>query len=419
MMKRTSRQFGIQLPIFLLVFSCSRLHAQSSISPGFSPGLSDSISQSSQTAGFNGTLDPSSANLTSDNVRADINDATHSQLLGSALSPVDLFTVNSMPQTASSHEVLTDAQQAVGAGNPLFGGRANHTFTPGGSAGVEAAANGRRMSAANFGMQSMQAAFTGGVNARAAFSNATTANIAAVPAFSGNGIAQPRTTTGIGLTQTLISSNGPDVTSIYNATDPLLSNSTSGYIADLQINGDIPSPSSVVGNEYTTDSAPKPSYQYDDGQTPLNTVQSRPGPIIGTAPEYGVPSGGFPDSTKGLAGLPPEASLSVSPFQSFRNSGTSPFAPVSDGTVFSIQTGLHPDLHRMVSAAPLGSFARYERRAQQARMHAGLNISQSSSLREQDRRDYQRRAEHRRRPSNITFENNTVDQTLLGQSTIR
>ncbi len=419
MMKTIPCRSRIELLAFLLVSSCLRLHAQGSLSSGLSSGLSDSISQSSQTAGFNGAIDPSSANLTSDSIRADVNDATHSQLLSSALSPVDLFTVNSTPQTASSHEVLTDAQQAVGAGNSFLGGRANHTFTPGGSAGVEAAANSRRMSAANFGTQSMQAAFTGGINARAAFSNATTTNIAAAPAFSGNGIAQPRTTTGIGLTQNLISTNGPDATSTYNATDPVLSNSTSGYNADLQITGDIPSPSSVVGNEYAIDFAPEPSYQYDDGQTSQNVVQTRPGFVIGSAPEYGVPSGGFPDSTKGLAGLPPEGSLSASPFQQLRNLESSPFAPVSDGTVYGIQAGLHPDLHRMVSAAPLGSFARYERRAQQARMHAGLNISQSSSLREQDRRDYQRRAEHRRRPSSVTLENNTVGQTLLGQPTIR
>ncbi len=417
-MKIISWQLQLQSVAFLLVFSCFRLHAQDSLSPGISSGLSDSISQSSQTAGFNGALDPSSANLTSGNVHTDVNDATHSQLLGSALSPIDIFTVNSAPQTASKNEVLTDAQQAVGAGNPLFGGKANRTFTPGGSAGVEAAANGRRMSAANFGMQTMQAAFTGGVDARAAFSNATTTNAVAVSAFSGNGITQPRTVTGIGVTQNLVSTNGSNSASTYDATDPVLSNSTSGYTADLQMNGDIASPASVVGNEYATDLAPEQSYQYDDGQTLRSVVQNRPGMVIGTAPEYEVPSGGFSDSTKGLAGLPSEASLSVSPFQSLHNPETSPFAPVSEGNVFGIQTGLHPDLHRMVSPAPFGSFERFERRAQQQRMHAGLSISQSSSLREQDRRAYQHRTEHRHRSSSVTLQSNATGQTLLGQSTI-
>lgn len=417
-MKIVLWQLQLQSLAFLLVFSCSRLHAQDSLSSGISSGLSDSISQSSQTAGFNGAFDSSSANLTSGSLHTDVNDATHSQLLGSALSPIDIFTVNSAPQTTSRHEVLTDAQQAVGAGNPLFGGKANRTFTPGGSAGAETAANGRRMSAANFGMQTMQAAFTGGVDARAAFSNATTTNDAAVPAFSGNGVTQPRTATGIGITQNLVSTNGSNPASAYYATDPVLSNSTSGYMADLQINGDIPSPSSVVGNEYATDPAPEQSYQYDDGQTLRNVVQSRPGPVIGTAPEYGVPSGGFSDSTKGLAGLPSEASLSVSPFQSLRNAETSPFAPVSEGYVFGIQTGLHPDLHRMVPPAPIGSFEHFERRAQQQRMHAGLNITQSSILREKDRKDYQHRAEHRRKSSSITLESDATGQTLLRQSTI-
>jgi len=396
-----------------------QLHAQESLSPGISSGLSDSISQSTQTGGFNGVFDPSSANLTGGNLHTDVNDATHSQLLGSALSPVDLFTVNSTPQTTSNHEVLTDAQQAVGASNPLFGGRANHTFTPGGSAGVEAAANSRRISAVNLGMQSMQAAFTGGISARAAFSGAITTNTAAASAFSGNGIAQPRTTSGVGLTQNLVSANDPDATSTYDATDPVLSNSTSGYLADLQINGDLPSPSSVVATEYATGPAPEPSYQYDDGQTPRSGVQSTPGTIIGVAPEYNIPIGGFPDSTKGLAGLPSEASLSASPFQPLRSAATSPFAPVSEGNVYRVQAGLHPDLYRIVPATPSGSLARYERRAQQARMHAGLSISQSSSLREQDRRNYQRRAEYHHRSPRVTLENTATGQTLFTQSPIR
>ncbi len=397
-------------PVAMLAFAvlAASAQAQGSLSGSLSPNFSQSLSDNSQTSGFNSSFDASTANLTNPDAHSDVSDDTHSQVLGSTLSPIDNAVVsagaNSTPQT----NPLSSAQAAYAAQGPYFGGRRSHSFNPGNStSAIEAASAARANAMSGFGGSSMQAAFTGVLSSRAAFSGQSAGTqVDTQNGFSGQGVEVPVRTGGIGTTQSLsgigstqaLSGIGSrDIASAYYATDPVLTNQA--YTGDLGITGDMPSPTTQTGLMFASGSAPQIYFQYDDGQTPPITAPASPGQVLGMAPEYAPASNGFPDSTRGTAALADEMTNLSSPFASPAMFSNSPFKPVSDGTVYSPGTRFNPDLHTLPEQHATGSFQAFERRAQEQRITHGLSISQSSEIYQQDLRNYQQSHGRRQRPT--------------------
>ena len=417
-MPHLSRLLLIAAASGLLAGSVAR--AQGSLSPSLSPNLSNPLSESTSTQGFDSQFDPSTSNLTNPDMHTAVSDDTHSQLLGSAISPLDNAFVSSAVQTAPHTDTLTDSQATIGANSFSFGGRRNQSFSAGGTSGMAAGLAARQGALEGFGGSS--AAFTGGVSGKAAFSGQTSSITSAGTAlgFSGEGIPIPTTHSGIGPSQTLALANGTtEPASGYYATDPVLSGSANGYQTDLELTGDMPSPSSETSGFFAEGSPPVRYYQYDDGQTPPISVAALPGPVLGVAPEYTPNPSGFPDSTKGLAGLAPEAMNERSPFDSTTNPSNSPFAPVSEGNIYALTTLLNPNLHAAPASRARASFEEVERRAQEQRLTHGVSISQSASIYRQDLRNYREDTGRRRRPTlqDLENQNQVRSHASLMQST--
>ncbi len=385
----------------ILLASHSAFAQDSGFGESFSPGLSDPLSESSATSGFNSVFDPSTANLTSGNIHSDISDDTHSQLAGSSISPLDNSYVSSSTQAAPQTGTLSNSQALTGFNNYSFGGRRSRTFSSTGAAGTIEAATERQSAMAGFGIQTGFASTAGG---REAFSGQrSSASAGAAAGFSGEGVSIPTTVTGPGAAQTLASTGSADPIGGYNATDPVLSGDKNE--ADLELAGDAASPSSQTGTFFAETEPAERQFQFDDGQTPPISVPAHAGGILGTAPEYAPNPSGFPDSTKGLAGLAAETSNSTSPFAPASKPGETPFAPVSDGTVFGLTTLLNPNLHRLPNDSEKGSFEAVEHRAQEQRLTHGLTISQSSGIYQQDLRNYREHVGHRHSPTLEELEN--------------
>ncbi len=365
--------------------------AQDELSPSLSGSLGDSYSQSTSTSGFNGTFDPETSSLTNGDYHTDVSDPTHSQLLGSALTPANnpyaSFSVDTAPQTG----ILTDAQSLVDAGGFYFGGRRARSFTAGAGAAPLTTTGAGQAASAGFGLGTMGAAFANGVSGRAAFSGQTASSPGTALSFSGEGIPVPITENGVGVRQTTASLYGVQPSTTFLATDPVLSGDESGYEADLEILGDVAPPLVQAGQFFSPSTPTLPArFQYDDGQTPLRTPPEISGLVIGTPPEYGPSPSGFPDSTKGLAGLLPEAANGVSIFAPPGGAEASPFAPVSEGTVYGLHLTLNPNLHAPPLSEPVGVFQILERRAREQRIIHGMSISQASTIYQDDLRKYQR-----------------------------
>ncbi len=393
------------LSLAAAVLLAGSAYAQESLSPGLSPGLSGSLSDSTATSGFNTSFDASTASLTNPDLRTDVSDDTHSQLLGSAISPLDNSYANFAAQTAPMTSTLTNSQSVTGFGNFSFGGRHSQSFASTGTAGTLEAAAARRSSLAGFGTQAGFATTAGG---RAAFSGQTSSLDAGTHVgFSGEGVAIPKTVSGAGPAQTLVSSGastgGADLASGYNAVDPVLSGDKQE--ADLELAGDMGSPSTQTGAFFAEAEPVERQFQFDDGQTPPSRIAAHPGSILGVAPEYAPNPSGFPDSTRGLAGLAQETSNSASPFAPAGKPGNSPFAPVSEGTVFGLSTPLNPSLHNLSGRPATGSFEAVEHRAQEQRLTHGVSISDSFNAYQQDRRDYHQSVGRRRSPTLQELEN--------------
>ena len=207
----------------------------------------------------------------------------------------------------------------------------------------------------------------------------------------------------------------------YIATDPALTGVAESFTAPLQLGTDLPQPSiEVIG--YFLDPGPTaiPRYEYEDGQTPplVSSLAPKVGTILGLAPEYLPSKSGFPDSTKGEAALPTEASNWLSPVVQLRDYTASPFPAVSDGTVYGIKTGLNPTIHVPQAQAVRGSFRAAEKRAQEQRILHGMSISESSAIYRSDLRDYQRYGLHGRRLSTVHPTDNS-NQIPVFQTTFR
>jgi hypothetical protein len=363
-------------------------HAQESLSPGLSPSLSDPLSSSSSTTGFNSSFEPEATSITGSDLRTGISDPTNSQLSGSAISPLDNSYANASVSTAPRTGILTDAQAAVSARDPYFGNRYGQSFAPSGTSGQTASFTGRQAALGSFGATSMQSAFTGNTSSKA-FAGTPSSSVGTSLEPPGTGGSLLTSQSGVGMTLLSSGSTAESANSFY-ATDPVLSGSTAGYEAGSQIAGDMPLPSAQTGGFFAEGSTSVPQFQYDDGQTPFSGfVAGTPGQIVGSAPDYMPSPFGFPDSTKGLAGLPSEASNQQSPFTSSLFSSGSPFAPVSEGTVYGLTLRFNPNLHAQPTPVP-DSFEAFERRAQERRIIHGYSISQSSRMYQQDLRAYQR-----------------------------
>ena len=405
-----------------LLIGAARVQAQvTSVSPGIGDPLSGSLSDETQTSGFNSTFDSSTNNLTNATVHTDISDPTHSELLGSALAPFDSAYASGSVDTTPQTGVLTDAQAAVGASGGSFGGGSrNQIFISGGFTSQNTA--GRAAALNSLGQASMRAAFGGGTSGRAMFSGTASSSAGQALSFSGEGIPVPQTQTGVGATQTTLQISKSDRPDGFYATDPVLSGSTAGYEADLQLYGDLPLPSQETGVFFTEASSPAtPQYQYDDGQTPLLYARSTvAGQVIGSSPEYGSSPFGFPDSTRGLAGLTTEAAAVASPLERLNEAGSSPLASGNEGLSFSPALHLIPDLRTQPPSSQAFRFEAVERREQEQRILHGMSISEASEAYKQDVRKYRRqvgRALPRRPAANI---GTTSSQTeLMGIPSIR
>ncbi len=368
---------------------------------GFSVDLGGNLNTSSNTAGFDSSFDPESSNLTNEEAHTEVSDDTHSQLEGTSFSPMQNSFANASVETTPRTGVNANSQSVIGENSFGFGGHRNPSFSSGGLAGAAGGFAARQAALAALGLQSMQSSFTGGYSGRTVFSGQeASAQAGTYVGFSGEGVAVPQTPAGIGITQALTSTNKEDLGAAYYATDPVLSNQNGAYTVDLELMGDMPSPSSQTSQMFAETIPVDIHFQYDDGQTPPITVPAVPGPILGMAPEYLPAQGGFPDSTMGMAGQTPEAANSFSPLSGLRNTEISPFAPVSEGTLFGVRAGVHPNLHSQPRSYVDGSFEAFERRAQENRLIHGAGISMSSALYQQDLQQYREQTSGRpRRPT--------------------
>ena len=415
----------------LFVLAASRsVRAQDSLSPSLSAGFSDSLSQSTSTSGFDQAFDPSTANLTAPDLHTDVSDDTHSQLLGSAFSPLANSYASFSAQTAPTTATLTNSQSVTGFGNYSFGGRRSQNFASTGIAGSAAAIAARQTSLGGFGASP---AFSSAYAERAAFSGQTQASSTGTSlGFSGEGIPNARLSSGsgipgAGISQVLAAAGGADPRLGLLFGDPVLTGINPQ--ADLQMGGDMASPSTATSAFFAEETPQEREFQYDDGQTPPLKTYVRAGSVMQTAPEYGPNPTGFPDSTKGLAGLATESSNAASPFVGSSRLNESPFAPVSDGTVYGFSTRLNPSLKNLSGQREAGSFEAAERRAQEMRLTHGLNISQSSELYQQDLRNYRQGIGRRRHSPTLQElesttnrnqnDSNSSNSTLGKQTVIR
>lgn len=365
-----------------------RCVAQQSLSGSLSGSIGDTYSSSTSTDGFNTSIDPTAGNLTQENPNGGVSDDTHSQLLGSAISPFDNADAFSYTDTAPHTSIVSDSQSIIGSSPFSYGGRRNVSFS-GASANVPGLA-GRIAALGASGSISMQSAFSNGISGRSAFTTQGSASPAGTMiGFSGEGVAPIRATSGIGITQTLTTNTQADLSAGYYATDPVLSGQANAYEADLQLPGDLTSPLLQVGTMFAENIDIEPQYQYDDGQTPLLRIGLRPGIVIGSSPEYLPSSSGFPDSTKGSAALTPEAANSLSPLSHSLGLGVSPFAAVSDGDVYAFTDRLNPNLHASPRQNTASNFDAIERRAKEQRIIHGMSISASSQVYREDLRAFQ------------------------------
>lgn len=359
----------------------------------FSPSLATPIVQSTSTSGFNAVFDPSSSSLTNGELHTDISDPTHSQLLGSVLSPANIPAVNgnvdSLPQTG----ILSDAQLAAQYGAGGFAIRRDSAFA------ARATSNG-------FGgageAQSFRGNGYGGVNTRMAFTGTgVTPNSLASPASSFSGATATSyggNATSYDLDPRLRSSQRVDAlgtsTTLTLAVDPVLTGALSGMDAGTQVQDEIPKPSTQTSQFFSSSAPVRANFAYEDGQTPPSWVDQTPGVVLGAAPYYGVASSGFPDSTRGLAGLAPESDALVSPLER-ADTGVSPLASSIAAGGGGLRQRLNPNLHASPAPFPPQSFEAFERKAQDQRLVSGLSISQSSMVYQKDLRDYQRRGQRR------------------------
>ncbi len=159
-----------------------------SISGGLSGSISDPLLPGSETGGFNGSFDAGTSSITNPAVHADINDPTHAQLAGSALSPLDNAGVSAAPQTSPQTGTLSDAQAAVSLGAFGFGGHRNASFAPAAAAHTLPSAASQTSTAA-FGGLAARSAFAGGTETMSAFSGRTAG--AGAAQFSGEDAAKP------------------------------------------------------------------------------------------------------------------------------------------------------------------------------------------------------------------------------------
>ncbi len=385
---------------------------------GFTSSLSDPVTAASTPQdGFNATFNASTASLTNPSLHTGVSDPTHSQLLGSSLSPADYEAYqSSSPETAPRTGIQTDAQSTAGASDAFFGGRQNRSFSGAGSF-----VGGRQSARETAGVLSTEAALTGTLSAHAAFSGLGPASTTSQIGFSGQSVGLPAARTGPGAVQTLATTGSADQNSGYYAKDPVLTGSSSGFETGPELKGDMPSPSVETAAFFGGTGSTREQFQFDDGQTPPLSKPLTPGQILGVAPAYQAAAGGFPDSTKGLAGLPSEVELGISPFALSTNPDAPPFAPVSEGTVFAPKTQLSPNLH-MQPLNPLGSFEVYERRLQAQRLTHGLSISEAAAAKQEDLRNFQRSRNRAGRRSTLTMPNQGVpgyQPELMGSPAIR
>ena len=414
--------FGMALAISI---GCVSAQAQdTSISPSIGDPLSGSLNDETQTGGFNTSFDSSTNNLTNPTLHSDISDPTHAALLGSELTPFDNAYVSGLVDTAPQTQVQADAQAAAGAPSGAFGGgRRSESFAAGGFPSQNMAS--RAAAPNSLGQASMRAAFGVGASSRAASLGAGSSVAGEALSSSGEGPDALQTQPGVGATQTTHQLNRGDRAQGYYATDPVLSGSTAGYEADLQLSGDLPLPSTQTGAFFLESSSiATPQYEYDDGQTPLQYARTGvAGQVIGGSPDYGASPSGFPDSTRGLAGLSSEASGVLSPLERVAGvSSESPLASGSEGLSFSPTLHLIPNLRTPPIDTQYFRFEAVERREQELRILHGMSISDASEAYKEDLRKYHRqigRALPRRAPVNVSGSQSQGQGELMGIPSIR
>ena len=360
----------------------------------FSPSLSSPLIQSTSTSGFNSVFDSESANLTNPELHTDISDPTHSQLLGSVLSPASIPVVNSdaggTPQTGT----LSDAQLASQYG---AGGVPGHRDSAFGSSAISSRfsnlVDAQSFRGGGYGAMGGQMASAEGLHTRNAFSASASSVAGNAPATPISGSLSPDLDPRF-VSRQRVDSLGTSLT-VGVATDPVLTGTLMSLEDDLHLQGDMPAPSSQTAQFFASFASPSiTQYQYEDGQTPPLRTFETPGVVLGAAPSYGVASNGFPDSTRGSAGLAAESEALGSPLERIYT-GMSPLASSMADNASGLRQRLNPNLHASPAPTAPQSFETFERQAQDRRLLSGLSISQSSMVYQKDLRDYQRRGQRR------------------------
>lgn len=388
MLRRAARVIIVVCAVALVGEALALGQISSSISDNFSPALSDPFAPSSASDGYNTSFDAGSSNLTNTFVRTDISDPTHAMLDGSTISPVDDAHVNGYAPTQPRTQVLTDAQMAVFYGEESFGGRQSRAFAAGATSFAEAgSSNATSGSTARGGYT--KTAFSGSLTGRAAFSSQSALSTIAGQAFSGD-VSNTPVDPMYAAAESVASVSLADGTRARLSVDPVFANGAAGTDAGAGLGPDMPQPSAEAGAFFASEDGAQPQYQYDDGETPVLGGPLTPGRIIGTFTNYGQGSGGFSDSTKGMAGEALEGSGSTSPFPPVALEGDSPFRSFTDGSVYEMKQSLNPSLRVPLVPEKSGVALARARRAEQKRVEMGMSAMESEQIYREELRNARR-----------------------------
>ena len=409
------RRAGISILFVVFLFvGCRAMYAQDDgLSTSIAPPIDPGITASDQQQGLDSVFNASTSNLANPEPHAGINDPLHSNLETNSLSPLVSEQVLSGTLSNPLTKTITDSTALVGVNDFGFGQR-SRSFVAGAVVSGRIQTAGAEVGSQTQGVGAMRAAFTVSQKSSNAFSGDAV------------GASEPPGPYGAG-SETSASGPGNETRgrAALSETDPILSGSTAGYEVSLQLDGDMPTPSSETAGFFAeAPGTAENNFAYDDGQTPgIGLSGSQPGTIIGTSPEYSVATNGFPDSTRGTAAIPTEASNATTPFAEIFNGTGSPFPAVSEGTVFGVHTGVNPDLHAMASLTPVTSFHAYERHLQEERIIHGVSITNAAEVYQQDLRSYQKNIGRQQRKSTLTPEitptNPYASMGNLGNTQIR
>ncbi|RRA49679.1 hypothetical protein D1Y84_16775 [Acidipila sp. EB88] len=373
---------------FLLHSVAKAQQTPTSISDGLSSPVGD-------TDLGEGTQIPS-VTFTGNAEHSNVNDPTHSQLEGSQLSATALSSATVSPYVDATPNigVLTDAQSTMDRGGG-GGGLRNPLFSNQPSTMSAFAARPQLLgSAARDPRSPDDPSDLGNIYARQRLPDYGTNQ-----AFSGVGVVVPTTPSGVGYSSLYPTSGSTVTQDVYFLSDPVISGIDNGYQVHPVVTSDtFAEPSSQVATTFAMNSGDATNFQFDDGQSPSLQPPLHVGEVQRSSlePAYVSSPTGFPDSTRGMAGSPLEATYAHSPLEPSASPSISPFAPVSGGSFYGQRYSFQPSLHKASSILATNDLWTAEREARRDSITNGTSIMDNLERERQSTREAENRAAGRR-----------------------